>query len=418
MPSDFTPTLPDTASSTLPPTPPAGPPASWTDGGAVPPSPPADRPFPGPPHRSDLDGDAGDATGPPPPPLRSSGGGGGRSWRPLPILAASVLSAVLASGVTTTLVDDHNGHDSTPVVAQTAAAPSGTTATPTPVVDGSERVASAAAAIAPAVVQIQTTTGVGSGVIYDKSGLVLTVAHVVGSSRQVDVRLADGSTVRGDVVGADKATDIAVVRIDAADVGSVATLATDSEPVVGQLTVAVGSPFGFDQTVTSGIVSAVDRVVNDVAMVQTDAAINPGNSGGPLVDGRGQVIGLSDVIFTQSGGNEGVGFAIEIDLAHLVADQLVAGQPVQLALLGVSTTAPADGSRGAQVAEVVSGSAADDAGLQVGDLLVSIDGTPVPDGGKLRAEIIRRAPGTTVTIGIQRNGAPQDVSVTLGSTGN
>ena len=225
-------------------------------------------------------------------------------------------------------------------------------------------------------------------------GLVLTVAHVVGTSRTVDVRLADGSTVDGQVVGADTATDIAVVRIDAVARRRRRQLATGTEPVVGQLTVAVGSPFGFDQTVTSGIVSAIDRVVNDVAMVQTDAAINPGNSGGPLVDGDGRVIGLSDVIFTQSGGSEGVGFAIQIDLARLVADQLVAGKPVQLALLGVSTTAAADGARGAQVAEVVPGSAADAAGLEVGDLIVSIDGTPIPDSGKLRAEIIGRAPGS------------------------
>ncbi len=353
---------------------------------------------------------------PPPPPPRapSSGGGRGRSWRPAPILAASILSAVIASGVTATIVDsDH----ATTVAASDSSRPPATAPAATPVASGTERAASAAAAIAPAVVQIQTRTGVGSGVIYDKSGLILTVAHVVGNSRSVDVRLADGSTVQGEVVGADTTTDIAVVRIDPSNVDVVGILATDTAPVVGQLAVAVGSPFGFDQTVTSGIVSAVDRVVNDVAMVQTDAAINPGNSGGPLVDGQGRVIGLSDVIFTQSGGSEGVGFAIEIDLAHLVADQIVAGHPVQLALLGVSTTAPADGTRGAQVAEVVSGSAADDAGFKVGDLIVSVDGSEVPDGSKLRAEIIRRAPGTAVTIGIQRDGKAMDLQVTLGASG-
>ena len=355
-----------------------------------------------------------DSPPPPPPRAPAPGGGRGRSWRPAPILAASILSAVIASGVTATIVDNDPGAS---VAASDTSRPPATAPAATPVANGSERAASAAATIAPAVVQIQTRTGVGSGVVYDQSGLILTVAHVVGNSRSVDVRLADGSTVQGEVVGADTATDIAVVRIDPSNVDVVATLATDTAPVVGQLAVAVGSPFGFDQTVTSGIVSAVDRVVNDVAMVQTDAAINPGNSGGPLVDGQGHVIGLSDVIFTQSGGSEGVGFAIEIDLAHLVADQIVAGHPVQLALLGVSTTAPADGSRGAQVAEVVSGSAADDAGFQVGDLIVSVDGSEVADGSKLRAEIIRRAPGTAVTIGIQRDGKPMDVQVTLGASG-
>ncbi len=347
---------------------------------------------------------------PPPPPPSSSGGRGG--WRPLPILAASVLSAVIASGVTAAIVDE----DPVPAAA-VATAPDDGAVTPTPVVDGSERVAVAAAAIAPAVVQIETGTGVGSGVVYDESGLVLTVAHVVGNSRTVDVRLADGSTVSGQVLGTHAETDIAVVQIDANDVVQVAELATGDEPVVGQVTVAVGSPFGFDQTVTSGVVSAIDRIVNDVAMVQTDAAINPGNSGGPLVDAAGRVIGLSDVIFTESGGNEGVGFAITIDVAKLIADQIVADETPQLALLGVSTTASADGARGAQVAEVVPGSAAADAGIEEGDLLVSIDGAPVADSSQLRAQVTKRAPGSEVTIGLERNGSEQDVTVTLGATG-
>lgn len=347
---------------------------------------------------------------PPPPPVASAGRGG---WRPLPILAASVLSAVIASGVTATVVDDD------PAAAPTAAASTdaGADVTPTAVVDGSEPVATAAAAIAPAVVQIETRTGVGSGVVYDESGLVLTVAHVVGNQQTVDVRLADGSTVQGEVLGTHADTDVAVVQIDPDDVLQVAELATGDQPVVGQLTVAVGSPFGFDQTVTSGVVSAVDRIVNDVAMVQTDAAINPGNSGGPLVDASGRVIGLSDVIFTESGGNEGVGFAITIDVAKLVADQIVAGEVPQLALLGVSTTASADGSRGAQVAEVVPGSAAADAGLEEGDLLVSVDGTPIADSSQLRSQITRRAPGTEVTLGLERDGDDQAVTVTLGVTG-
>jgi len=347
---------------------------------------------------------------PPPPPVASAGRGG---WRPLPILAASVLSAVIASGVTATVVDDD------PAAAPTAAASTdaGADVTPTAVVDGSEPVATAAAAIAPAVVQIETRTGVGSGVVYDERGLVLTVAHVVGNQQTVDVRLADGSTVQGEVLGTHADTDVAVVQIDPDDVLQVAELATGDQPVVGQLTVAVGSPFGFDQTVTSGVVSAVDRIVNDVAMVQTDAAINPGNSGGPLVDASGRVIGLSDVIFTESGGNEGVGFAITIDVAKLVADQIVAGEVPQLALLGVSTTASADGSRGAQVAEVVPGSAAADAGLEEGDLLVSVDGTPIADSSQLRSQITRRAPGTEVTLGLERDGDDQAVTVTLGVTG-
>ena len=152
-------------------------------------------------------------------------------------------------------------------------------------------------------------------------------------------------------------------------------------------------------------------------MVQTDAAINPGNSGGPLVDASGRVIGLSDVIFTESGGNEGVGFAITIDVAKLVADQIVDGETPQLALLGVSTTVSADGSSGAQVAEVVPGSAAADAGIEEGDLLVSVDGTAIADSSQLRSQITRRAPGTEVTLGVEREGTAQDLTVTLGATG-
>ena len=345
----------------------------------------------------------------------------GRSgWRLLPVVVASVLSAVLASGLTVALVDD----DPAPTPGSSTAAPStdegaGAGApelTPTPVADSSERAAVAAQAVAPAVVQIRTGTGVGSGVVYDQSGLILTVAHVVGNARSVDVRLSDGTTVEGEVLGADRTTDVAVARIDPDDVRAVAELATETELGVGQLAVAVGSPFGLDQTVTAGIVSAVDRIVNNVAMVQTDAAINPGNSGGPLVDDEGRVIGLSDLIFSESGGNQGVGFAIQIDLARLVADQLVAGESVRLAFLGVETTSPGDGSRGAQVVDVVGRSAAAASGIEIGDVLVSVDGAPVADGGQLRSQIIKRAPGTEVTIGAQRGGETVELQVVLGAT--
>jgi S1-C subfamily serine protease len=336
----------------------------------------------------------------------------GRRVAVWPVVAASVLSAALAAGATVALDDDPGPAAPAPTE---QAAPE--VVRPTAVADGADAAAVAADRVAPAVVQIQTRTGVGSGVVYDRSGLVLTVAHVVGTSPEVIVRMADGRSVEGEVLGAHAPTDVAVVRIDAEAVLGVAELATGDQPIVGQLAVAVGSPFGFDQTVTSGIVSAVDRVVNEVAMVQTDAAINPGNSGGPLVDAEGRVLGLNDVIFTESGSSAGVGFAIQIDLAQIVADQLVAGGAVRLALLGVSTTAAPAGEAGAQVAAVVPGSAADQAGLQVGDRIVSLDGEPVPDGGRLRAQVIRRAPGDQVTLTIARDGEQRDIDVTLGATG-
>jgi len=323
-----------------------------------------------------------------------------------------VLSAGLAAGATAALDDDPA------VVPQPAASEQavGRTVEPTAVADGADAAAVAADRVAPAVVQIQTRTGVGSGVVYDEEGLVLTVAHVVGSNRQVAVRTADGRIVEGEVLGTHEQTDIAVVRIDPDDVLAVADLADGEQALVGQLAVAVGSPFGFDQTVTSGIVSAVDRVVNQVSMIQTDAAINPGNSGGPLVDADGDVLGLNDVIFSQSGGNEGIGFAIHIDLARIVADQIVAGEDVRLALLGVSSGAAPAGAAGAQVAEVVEGSAADDAGIEVGDLIVGLDGEPIGDSGQLRARVVTRAPGDRVELEIERGGDRRTVEVTLGSS--
>ena len=175
----------------------------------------------------------------------------------------------------------------------------------------SEPFAAAAAKIAPSVVQLTLDNGLGSGVIIDESGYILTAAHVVGTTTDLDVILFDGSTVPGTVVGTHAPTDVAVVQIDGEGLDLVVAPLADGDDVrVGQLAVAVGSPFGFDQTVTAGIISAVDRVVNSVSMVQTDAPINPGNSGGPLIDLQGRVVGINDLIFTQSGSNAGVGFAI------------------------------------------------------------------------------------------------------------
>ena len=280
--------------------------------------------------------------------------------------------------------------------------------------DSAEPVAAIAAHVAPAVVQLETETGVGSGVIYHASGLILTAAHVVDTASEVTVRLFDGRTVAGTVVGLHAETDVAVVRIVEETNLPTAELAVGIDPRVGSLAVALGSPFGLDQTVTAGVVSAV-RTIGGVGMVQTDAAINPGNSGGPLVDRLGRVIGINDQIFTQSGSNEGVGFAISIDIAVLVADQLTAGQEVQLARLGVSSTTLTDGAAGALVQEVAAGSAAAAADLQVGDLIVAIDENVIRNSGDLRAEIISTAPGTVVDLTVLRDGVEIMLQATLGS---
>ena len=283
-------------------------------------------------------------------------------------------------------------------------------------IDG-EPYAQAAALVSPAVVRIQTGFGVGSGVVYDPSGLIMTAAHVVDDVDTVEVLLSDGSRVPGEVVGTHTLSDIGVVRIDPPAGMVVASLADGSEITVGQAVVALGSPFGLEQTVTAGIVSAVDRVVSDIPMVQTDAAINPGNSGGPLVNLSGEVIGISSQIFTESGDNAGVGFAVTVDLARIVADQLVAGQQVQLALLGVSSGRTTDGTAGALISQVVEGSAAEDAGLQVGDRITAVDGMMIRSSSDLRADVLVRRPGSGATLTVQRGGETIEVAVVFGSTG-
>jgi len=282
----------------------------------------------------------------------------------------------------------------------------------------SEPFALAAQAIRPSVVQLNLGESLGTGVIIDSDGTILTAAHVVGDNTDVRVTFSDGSSVDGTIVGSHAATDVAVVKVDPTGRNLVATpLANGADVQVGQIAVAVGSPFGFDQTVTAGIISAVDRVVNGVSMVQTDAPINPGNSGGPLINLDGEVVGINDLIFTQSGTSAGVGFAISIDLAVIVADQLIAGVEPQLALLGVSTGPAPDGARGAQVADVVSGSAAEEAGLQVGDIVIGVNGVATRGSGDLRAQVIDNAPGTSIRLSVLRNGQEIDVTAVLGETG-
>ena len=275
-------------------------------------------------------------------------------------------------------------------------------------------VADIAENVRPTVVQLDTSFSLGSGVIYSKDGYILTAAHVIEGARTVQVRLADGRLFDGEIVGSHTLSDIAVVKIDAPDL-PVAKLAVGIDIRVGSLAVALGSPFGLDQSVTAGIVSAVDREIQNIPMVQTDAAINPGNSGGPLVDGAGRVIGINDQIFTTSGGNEGVGFAVSIGLAKLVADQLVTGEDVQLSFLGVSTTTSDVNRAGALVQEVVADSAAETAGIEIGDLIISVDGDRISSSADLRVNIINTLPGNTIRLEILRKGLEVNLTAVLGS---
>jgi serine protease Do len=273
-------------------------------------------------------------------------------------------------------------------------------------------IAATAAAVAPSVVQISSTAGLGSGVIYTSDGLILTAAHVVDDIDVVDVRIADGRLLVGTVVGTHRPTDVAVISIDANNL-TPAVFGYGTSAQVGETAIAVGSPFGFDQTVTAGIVSAVGRNVNGVPMVQTDAAINPGNSGGPLVNAFGHVIGINDVIFTEGGGSDGIGFAIAIDVAIVVADQLIAGVDVELAALGAATIPDTTGRGGAIVGEIPPGFPAEAAGLIIGDRIVSVDNTPVADPADLFSVIVMHRPGSTVTIGFVRDSQTLSVDVIL-----
>lgn len=335
------------------------------------------------------------------------------------LLVVALLAA--AFGVGWTLRDDSSDVVAAPDVAADAADRPSATPLDQQEPDLLEPVAAVADVVAPTVVQLETATGVGSGVIYDPDGLILTAAHVVEGSTDVNVRLADGTVVDGEVLGADADSDIGVVRIDPDGLElSVAVLA-DEVPDVGDLAVAVGSPFALDQTVTAGIVSALDRPAPSgdgptVGTLQTDAPINPGNSGGPLANRNGEIIGIASYIQSQTGGNIGLGFAIPVDIAERVADALVAGQTVAFGYLGVEGGDSVSGQTGALVASVVPGAPAAAAGLEAGDVILAIDGQPTPTFGDLGVAIRQRAPGDEVDLTVVRGGEEQQLTVTLGST--
>jgi putative serine protease PepD len=307
------------------------------------------------------------------------------------------------------------GPTEAPATPEQAAAPAGPL---DPAGDAAEPVAAVAAAVAPSVVRIDTDLGTGSGIIADAEGMIITNAHVVQGVRTVTVQLADGTRTEGVVEGTDERVDVAVVDIDPAGLNLVpATFAPWDSVETGQLAVAIGSPFGLEQTVTSGIVSAVNRVVGDVEMIQTDAPINPGNSGGALADRQGRVIGMNSSIRTDGSvnGNLGVGFAIPSDTMLLVAERIVSGENLTAGFLGVSLVDPTLGQPGALITELVAGGPADSGGLAVGDLVTAFDGVAVHSTGELGAKIRIAEPGSTHEVMVVRDDQELTVTVTLGS---
>jgi putative serine protease PepD len=262
----------------------------------------------------------------------------------------------------------------------------------------------------------------GSGFVYDENGHVVTNAHVVDNASSVEVRFPNGKTYHATVVGTDPSTDLAVLDVDAPSSElTPLTLADSSALEVGQEVVAIGSPFGLENTVTSGIVSALDRSMQAPngytinGAVQTDAAINHGNSGGPLLDLEGRVVGVNSQIESDSGGSDGVGFAVPSNTVKSIVSQLVAGGSVEHAYLGVGLTEPQGGEAGAAVSEVRSGTPAANAGLQSGDRITSVDGESVASVQQVQSAIDTRKPGDSVKLGYVRDGASHTVDVTLGT---
>ena len=267
-----------------------------------------------------------------------------------------------------------------------------------------------------------TTQAQGSGFVYDTSGHVVTNAHVVDGAESVRVRFSNGKTYDATVVGVDASTDLAVLKVDApASALHALELADSSQVAVGDVVVAIGSPFGLENSVTAGIVSALGRSMQAPngytinGAVQTDAAINHGNSGGPLLDLDGKVVGVNAQIESESGGSDGVGFAIPSNTVKSIVTQILEDGSVQHAYLGVAVTEPTGNTAGAQLAEVRSGGPAAGTGLQVGDLITAIDGRAVASAAALQAEIDAHRPGDRVIVDYLRNGAQRTVTVTLGT---
>jgi serine protease Do len=280
----------------------------------------------------------------------------------------------------------------------------------------------------PAVVGITTRGGSGSGVIIRADGVVLTNAHVVGSMRTVTVGLATGEELQGEVLGRDQSIDIAVVRVNAQNLPT-APLGDSDMIQVGQSAIAIGNPAGYERSVTTGVVSAVNRVLGPFdELIQTDAAINPGNSGGPLLDSSGRVIGINTAVLRGTGGGVpvvGIGFAVPINLARNVAEQLLTTGVIRRAFLGVRYLSvdremvqqfrlPVQ--EGVIVQQVEARSPAQQAGVQAGDIITGIGGTTVRAAGDLQRFMRAQQPGATVRVtGVRRTGQQFSVEVRLGS---
>ncbi|MCM2308068.1 MAG: DegQ family serine endoprotease [Sulfuritalea sp.] len=277
----------------------------------------------------------------------------------------------------------------------------------------------------PGVPQEFKNRSLGSGFIVSADGHILTNAHVVDGADEVLVKLTDKREFKAKVLGADKRTDVALIKIEASNL-PVAKLGDSVKLKVGEWVVAIGSPFGFENTVTAGIVSAKGRSLaheNYVPFIQTDVAINPGNSGGPLFNLKGEVIGINSQIYSRSGGSMGLSFAIPIDLAIDIQNQLKAKGKVSRGRLGIGIQEVSKElaesfnlgkPQGALVASVEKGSAADKAGIEVGDIILKFDGRVVSESADLPRMVGSTRPGSKSVVQVWRKGATRDLGVTVG----
>jgi serine protease Do len=266
----------------------------------------------------------------------------------------------------------------------------------------------------------------GSGFIVSADGLILTNAHVVDGAKEVTVKLMDHREFKAKVLGTDKTSDIAVLKIEAHGLPAV-RLGNSDALGVGDYVLAIGAPFGLEETATAGIVSATGRSLpgdGAVPFIQTDAAVNPGNSGGPLFDSTGAVVGINSQIYTNSGGYQGVSFAVPINLAQGVEQQIVKTGKVEHGRLGVeiqnvnqslAESFKLNAPEGALVAQVVPDSAAARAGIKPGDVILKFNGSPIVDSGTLSVRVNAMAPGEKATLDIMREGKPMNINVTIGS---
>ncbi|MPZ88679.1 MAG: PDZ domain-containing protein, partial [Nitriliruptorales bacterium] len=302
---------------------------------------------------------------------------------------------------------------------------------PTRVRQGGGSVAEVAESVLPSVARVDVNgsagSGSGSAVVYSEDGYLITNNHVVEGSTNVTVTLPDTQVVDAEVVGTDATSDLAVLEITPTRLTPPQFAAQQPRP--GDTAIAIGSPFGLDSTVTSGIVSATERDVNApgvtlVGLLQTDAAINPGNSGGALVNDRGELIGINTAILSQTGQSGGIGFAIPVSTVRDVADQLINQGEVRYAYLGVSTQdlnqgvasqLGLDSAEGALVAEVEPGSAADDAGLQPGDVIIALGDQEVTSSGDLVSAVRSFSPDDRGTLTLIRDGEEQEVEFAFGT---